>query len=166
MYPPKPKSQNPIWAIYRFLHSCAMLFVKEPESGNFFLLMIFSSKRGQKVCFSGVWDFVLRKFYYRYFRKSGLALGIMADNVFVRCPLNLCWQAVQSKTLISPWKHAHTRVVGEKGKLNHNCGRRPSMKNISISNILFRCWFEYWRKAFQSTFPLLGNACTWKVSTQ
>ena len=131
-----------------------------------FLLMISSSKRGQKVCFSGVWDFVSRNLNYRYFRKSGLALEIMADNVFVRCPLNLCWQAVQSKTLISPWKHAQTRVMGSWGKLNHNCGRRPIMENISISNILFRCWFEYWRKAFQSTFHLLGNACTWKVSTQ
>ena len=160
MYPPKLKSRNPICAIYRFLQLCNKVFVKEPESGNF-LLMIFSSKRGQKLRFSRVWDFVIRNLKYRYFRKSGLA-----DNVFVRCPLNLCWQAVQSKTLISPWKHAQTWVVREKGKLNHSCGRRPSITNLSISNILFRCWFEYWRKAFQSTFPLLGNACTWKVSTQ
>ena len=165
MYPPKLKSRNPICAIYCFLQLCNKVFVKEPESGNF-LLMIFSSKRGQKVRFSGVWDFVLRNLNYKYFRKSGLSLEIMADNVFVRCPLNLCWQAVQSKTLISPWKHAQTWVMGEKGKLKHNRGRRPSMKNLSISNILFRCWFEYWRKAFQSTFPLLGHACTWKVSTQ
>ena len=128
--------------------------------------LLFQSKHGQKIFFSGVWDFVLRNLRYKYFRKSGLALEIMADNVFVRCPLNLWWQAVQSKTLISPWKHAQTWVVGEKGKLNHSCGRRPSITNLSISNILFRCWFEYWRKAFQSTFPLLGNACTWKVSTQ
>ena len=165
MYLPKLKSQNPICA-YLSLSAALQQGLCHQGAGKwqFFADDIFKQTRTKGLFFKGLWNFELRNLYYRYFRKSGLALEIMADNVFVRCPLNLCWQAVQSKTLF--WKHAQIRVKGEKGKLNHNCGRRPIMENISISNILFRCWFEYWRKAFQSTFHLLGNACTWKVSTQ
>ena len=90
MYKPKLKSKNPICA-YLSLSAALQQGLCHQGAGKwqFFADDIFKQTRS-KGSFSGVWDFVLRNLNYRYFRKSGLALEIMADNVFMRCPLNLC----------------------------------------------------------------------------
>ena len=53
MYPPKLKSRNPICAIYRFLQLCNKVFVKEPESGNFFCWWYFQANEVKRFVFQG-----------------------------------------------------------------------------------------------------------------